>query len=118
LTLSLLLWPLVDVIIMVLCPICKTNMPDTHLRYHLMKCDLISKTGDRLVDMIITYVRSNGDYDKDGADLSKVLPMLQASGWTADQLMEVLEALEEDQIIRSRRVGLREHHFKFNYKLK
>ena len=67
-----------------------------------MKCDLISKTEDRLVDMIITYVRSNGDYDDNGADLSKVLPMLQASCCTADQLMEVLEALEEDQIIRSR----------------
>ena len=93
-------------------------MPDTHLSYHLMKCDLISKTGDRLVNMIITYVRSNGDYDDDGTDLSKVLPMFQASGCTTDQLMGVLEALEEDQYIRSRRVGLREHHFKLNYKPK
>ena len=97
LTLSLLLWPVVDVIIMVLCPICKTNMSDTHFRYHLMKCNLISKTGDWLVDMIITYIRSNRDYDEDGAYFSKVLPMLQASGWTIDQLTEVLEALAEDK---------------------
>ena len=100
---------------MVLCPICKTNMPDTHLSYHLMKCHLISKMGDRLVDMIITYIRSNGDYDNDGADFSKVLPMLQASGWTVDQLTEVLEALAEDKYIK---VFHRKHHYKFNYWLK
>ena len=110
--LSLLLLPVVDVIIMVLCLICKTNMPDMHLHYHLMKCDLISKTGGRLVDMIITYIRSNGDYDTDGADFSKMLPMLQASGWTIDQLTEVLEALAEDKYIK---VSHCEHHYKFNY---
>ena len=93
-------------------------MPDNNLRYHLMKCDLISKTGDRLFDMIITYIRSNGDYDKEGADCSKVLPMLQASGWTVEQLTEVIQALEAEEYILGRKRGFLQHHYRFNYRLK
>jgi len=98
------------------CPICNKAVVGRWLRYHQMKCHRdLSQTGNRLLDTLITFIRSNGDYSRVGADVGQLIPCLHATGWSVEHLCDTLESLVDDGVI----IKLDEHrdHYKFNYYL-
>jgi hypothetical protein len=96
------------------CPICSLSMEEEELRYHLMQCQLVSRTGDRLIDMIITFIRHSGDYKPEGADVGVVVPVLEANGWTCETCFGLIHELEADQYI-TKMPGYPPDRYQFNY---
>jgi len=96
------------------CSRCGREVGEQFVKYHQMQCERVSKTGDSLIDMIVTFIRHNGDYNSDGADLRMLFPSLQADGWTVEQCREELDDLVERGYIFM--VG-DDDHFRFNYYL-
>ena len=93
------------------CIYCNKVIREGSCRYHLMVCQLILHTGNNLVDMIITFIRHNGDYSEEGADVSMLYPSLQADGWSLEYCTELVEELVMDSYIV---MVSNDDHYRFN----
>jgi len=98
------------------CSMCGKEVFSRRLRHHQMMCHRdMSKTGDRVVDILVTFIRTNGDYSQCGANLGQLIPCLHADGYTVEEFCNELEQLEKDGCII--RVEPHQDYYKFNYYL-
>jgi len=95
------------------CSMCGKDVYGKRLYSHKMMCHRrLSKTGDRLVDMIVTFIRTF-DYSQCGANLHDIIPCLHAGGYTIGEIHAAIKELEDDSCVF--RLYQDEDYYQFNY---